>query len=189
MSAPDFGIAELDVYPADWILPDRRPPFPRACFDEGRGGDVDQFAPGGADEWSPFVSTGGQTLRVACSLEPIVELKSLSRIGFRMTRRILMASDVELAPSAVAKLSVSDILRIDLATIERGLGRLHAMGAGERTPSVIIPVTYSSLSRRRGRAAIAAALERAGQLVQHGVICEVRGVKVYRRRLCAPPCR
>jgi hypothetical protein len=84
-----------------------------------------------------------------------------------------------LTPSELQTLSRNDIERIDLATIARGLGRLRAEQQGERQLSLIIPVSYISLSHRGGRAALAELLREATELVQTGVIlevCDIEGV-------------
>lgn len=126
------------------------------------------------DRWSPFVASDGRQVRVSCKLEPVFELKTYGRIGFRLARRVLVvATEEELSPAAVSALSRADILRIDLATIARGMDRLLADGPGERQPSLIIPVSYTSLSSIKGRNEIGAAFKEASALVQRGVICEI----------------
>jgi hypothetical protein len=131
-------------------------------------------APRPPQEWSPITASDGRDIKVSCTLEPVFELKGYTRIGFRMRRRILLAdSGEEVAPAVVAVLPRSDILRIDLATVERGLDRLRAEPDDERAPTLIVPVSYITLSNQRGRAEIVEAFKQARQLVDHGVICEV----------------
>jgi hypothetical protein len=126
------------------------------------------------DQWSPFVASDGRELRVSCTLEPVFELKGFGRIGFRMVRRVLVVgTDEELTPGAVTHLSRADILRIDLATIARGTDRLRSEAHGERQPSLIVPVSFTSLSSQKGRAEIVNMFKEASSLVQRGVICEV----------------
>ncbi|MDP3660160.1 hypothetical protein [Phenylobacterium sp.] len=126
------------------------------------------------DQWSPFVASDGRELRVSCTLEPVFELKNYARIGFRLARRVLVTgSDEELPPAAIALLSRADLLRIDLATIARGLDRLDADDGAKLQPSLIIPVSYVSLSSQRGRDEIAKAFKEANDFVQRGVICEI----------------
>jgi hypothetical protein len=130
------------------------------------------------DLWSPFVAAGGQAIRVSCALEPVYELKTYGRIGFRLVRRVLDARTGEpLAPAEIANLARSDIIRIDMATIARGLERLSQRGKAERQPSVIIPVSYSSLASQRGRAQIVGAFKNARALVERGVICEIGDIE------------
>lgn len=131
-------------------------------------------APPTMDKWSPFVASDGRQVRVSCTLEPVFELKNFGRIGFRMARKVLVVgAEEELTPQQVANLSRGDILRIDMATIARGLDRLRSESAGERQPSLLLPVSYVSLSSQKGRAEIAAMFKEAKSLVQRGVICEV----------------
>lgn len=131
-------------------------------------------APATMDQWSPFVASDGREVRVSCSLEPVFELKHFGRIGFRMARKVLVVeTEEELTPQQIANLSRADILRIDMATIARGLDRMRFEGAGERQPSLILPVSYVSLSSQKGRAEIANMFKEAKSLVQRGVICEV----------------
>jgi GGDEF domain-containing protein len=126
------------------------------------------------DRWSPFVASDGRELRVSCTLEPVFELKNFGRIGFRMARRVLVVGTNEEVPAAtVSNLSRSDILRIDLATIARGMDRLQSDNAEERHPSLIVPVSFINLSNQQSRAQIVSLLKEASALVKQGVICEV----------------
>jgi hypothetical protein len=124
------------------------------------------------DRWSPFVSVDGRQLRVTATLEPVYELKSFSRIGFRMIRRVIVTrTQEELSDTAVAELSAGDLLRVDLATIARGLDRMSA--EGEKQLSLIVPLSYASLASHRGRAELIGPLGEAGRHVTCGVICEI----------------
>lgn len=126
------------------------------------------------DQWSPFVASDGRELRVTCTLEPVLELKTFGRIGFRMARRVLVTSTGEALPAhAVSNLSSADILKIDLATIARGLDRVKADEAGGPQLSLIVPVSHVSLSSQRARTQIVVALKTAGSMVKRGVICEI----------------
>jgi hypothetical protein len=127
-----------------------------------------------ADRWTPFIASDGNRVRVSCVLEPVFELRGYGRIGNRIARRVVRtATDEVLGPLELQRLSRGDIERIDLATIARGLGRLRAEQHGDRQLSLIIPVSYISLSHRAGRAALAELLHEARELVQTGVIVEV----------------
>jgi hypothetical protein len=126
------------------------------------------------DRWTPFTASNGRRAKVSCVLEPVFELKTYSRIGNRIARRVLCAdSDEAFTAAELGRLSRSDIERIDLATIARGLDRLRADVGGDRQPSVIIPISYLSLSSRAGRAVVAAMFAEAKTYVRAGVICEV----------------
>ena len=124
--------------------------------------------------WSPFVTNDGRSVRVSCVLEPVIQLKTYTRIGYRLARRVLVqGTDVELSETDRLRLSRSDIERIDLATISRGIDRLAAEAGAEQQLSLIIPVSFVSLSNQGTRALIAAALREAQTHVRRGIICEI----------------
>ena len=126
------------------------------------------------DRWTPFVAADGRQLRVTASLEPVYELKGFTRIGFRMIRRVIViGTGEELSQQQVAMLSTADLLRVDLATIVRGIDRLAAETSGERQLSLIVPLSYTSLSSQKGRTEFVKQLKEAGALVKLGVICEI----------------
>jgi hypothetical protein len=130
------------------------------------------------DRSAPFISTDGRLLRVSASLEPIYELKSFTRIGFRMIRRIIAVSSGEvLTPREVAALPSADLVRADLATITRGVDRLKIEDGGEQQLSLIVPVSFSSLASHRGRTEVVAPIKEASHLVKLGVICEITDIE------------
>ena len=91
-----------------------------------------------------------------------------------MVRRVIVVqTDEELAPQKLAALSAGDLLRVDLATIARGLGRLQTESVGERPPSLIVPISFITLSSQKGRAVLASQLKAVARFVKLGVICEV----------------
>jgi hypothetical protein len=107
-------------------------------------------------------------------LEPVFQLKTYGRIGYRMRRRVLsLPSERPLTRDEQRKLTSGDIERIDFATLARGLNRLEQEGGGERQPSLILPVSFTTLSSKRGRATIAEFFRAARASVQNGLICEV----------------
>ncbi|MDB5432605.1 MAG: hypothetical protein JWP35_3721 [Caulobacter sp.] len=130
------------------------------------------------DYWTPFVATDGRELAVTCALEPVIELKAFSRIGFRVTRRVLVASSDETVTAAMVRnLTRADILRIDLATVAGGIEQLRAATCGGPNPSLIVPVSFTSLSSQRGRTQISQLLVEAKALVRRGVICEITDIE------------
>lgn len=127
---------------------------------------------------APFVSSDGRLLRVSASLEPIYELKSFTRIGFRMNRRIILVATGEaLTQREVAALPSADLIRADLATINRGIDRLRSESGGERQLSLIVPVSFSSLASQRGRAELVEPVQEVAQMVKLGVICEILDIE------------
>jgi hypothetical protein len=120
------------------------------------------------------MASNGVRARVSCMLEPVFELKTYGRIGNRIAREVLNAESGErFSALELERLSRSDIERIDLATIARGLDRVRTEVETERQLSLIIPISYLSLSSRMGRAAVAAMFAEAKAYVRAGVICEV----------------
>jgi hypothetical protein len=129
---------------------------------------------GTVDRWTPFVASDGRSVRVSCVLEPVFELKNYVRIGNRIARRVIRTGSEEaLTAAELQNLSRGDIEKIDFATIARGLDRLRTEASDQRPLSLIIPVSYISLSNRQGRASLAALFENAKAFVRTGVICEV----------------
>jgi hypothetical protein len=126
------------------------------------------------DRWTPFVAHDGRRLRASCQLEPVFQLKTYGRIGYRMSRRVLqLPAETPLSIAEQRQLTGADIERIDFATLARGLNRLEQEGGAERQPSLILPVSYSTLTSHRGRAMLADFFRAAQQSVQRGLICEV----------------
>ena len=126
------------------------------------------------DRWTPFVAADGRKLRVTATLEPVYELRGFTRIGFRMVRRVIVVNtQEELSQQQVAMLSTADLLRVDLATIVRGIDRLSADTSDEQQLSLIVPLSFTSLSSQKGRAEFVKQLKQVGALVRLGVICEI----------------
>jgi hypothetical protein len=124
--------------------------------------------------WSPFVAGNGRTVRVSCVLEPVVNLASSTRIGFRLARRVVyLDTERVLTDRDVRNLSRADIARVDYATIARGLDRLRAVGGQDKHPTLIVPVSYATLSNQRTRETLVALLEHARAEVRHGLVCEI----------------
>lgn len=126
------------------------------------------------DRWSPFTAGNGKRVRVSCKLEPVFELKGNTRIGYRLTRRVVVEdTDKELSTDEVRNLTRGDLLKIDMATISRGVARLKSEQPEGQELSLIVPVSYVSLSTIDGRKVMKTAFDQARQWVLKGVICEV----------------
>ena len=123
------------------------------------------------------MASDGRQLRVSASLEPVYEVKGFTRIGFRMVRRVIIVrSDEEISPQQVAMLSTADLLRVDLATVERGVHRMGAEASTEQQLSLVVPLSFTSLSSQKGRPEFVKQLKEAGSLVRLGVICEITDI-------------
>jgi hypothetical protein len=126
------------------------------------------------DRWTPFVAHDGRRLRASCQLEPVFQLKTYGRIGYRLTRRVLvLPAETPLSLAEQRQLTGADIERIDFATLARGMNRLEQEAGGERQPSLILPVSFGTLSSHRGRAMLVEFFRAAQLNVQRGLICEV----------------
>jgi hypothetical protein len=124
--------------------------------------------------WSPFTASNGIHVRVSCTLEPVFEVKRHTRIGYRLRRRVLdTRTETPLSPQQLSHLTRADLLRIDMATIARGMARLNAAGEDEHQLSLIVPVSFVTLSNVEGRHLIAEAFARLRDVVLKGVICEI----------------
>ncbi len=125
-----------------------------------------------ATPWTPFVASNGRTVRVSCVLEPVIRLDTSTRIGFRLARRVLHAEQ-PLDAQALRALSGADIARVDFATIARGIDRLRAEQKGQELPSLIVPVSFATLSNQRTREILVGLLEQARSEVRLGLVCEI----------------
>jgi alpha-D-ribose 1-methylphosphonate 5-triphosphate synthase subunit PhnG len=126
------------------------------------------------DRWAPFAVQDGRTLRASCALEPVFQLRTFGRIGYRLTRRVISGpNDQALSMEEQRQLSSAEIEKIDFATLARGLNRLEQEADAERQPSLILPVSYVTLANQRSRNALADYLRAAQGAVQRGLICEV----------------
>lgn len=126
------------------------------------------------ERWTPFVTNDGRQVRVSCSLEPLVHLKEFARIGYRIRRRVLkLPEEAPLSSRDQALLSRADIEKVDMATLLRGLDRLGADAGAEKQLSLMLPVSYTSLTNTRSRGLILEVFERARSRVRVGLMCEV----------------
>jgi len=160
----DVGPAEPEAARETVAAPAPKAPGPGAAASGGSA----------LAQWTPFDCADGRRLRVSATLQPVYELKGFTRIGFRMKRRVIvMQTDEELSQPEIAALSAADLLRVDVATILRGVDRLKAEGDKESPLSLIVPLSFISLSGQRGRTELVKHLKAAGELVRMGIICEI----------------
>lgn len=126
------------------------------------------------DQWSPFVASNGRRVRVSCRLEPLLLLKSSTRIGYRISRRILETpSETALTDVEISNLSRADIFNIDAASIARGLQRLSSEDTRENLPTLIVPVSYTTLAHPPSLARYLELLASASEHVKLGMVCEL----------------
>jgi len=126
------------------------------------------------ERWSPFVANDGRRVRVSCTLEPLINLKTFARIGYRVRRSVLqLPDDAPLSSRDQSLLSRSDVEKVDMATLQRGLYRLSEDSGVSKQPSLVLPVSYTSLTNTRSREQIFDVFEQARSKVQAGLLCEV----------------
>jgi hypothetical protein len=132
---------------------------------------------GPAAVWTPFVASNGCQVDVACTLDPVIELKGRTTIGLRLRRSVADAtSGREFSAPELARLSRSDRLRIDLGAITLGLGELHRSRPEALPLTLILPVSFSSLSNLDDRTRIVGAFQEARAYARQGLICELRDI-------------
>jgi hypothetical protein len=169
----DLAVCEVTAIAAEGVEVTRIEAAVVNAEQERQASAMAAAAPSG-DQWSPFIASNGRRVRVSCSLEPVFELKGYSRIGYRVVRRVLVVgTDEPLPPIELARLTRADMERIDFATIARGLDRLRAEPGGDLQPSLILPVSFVSLSSLRSRTVLIGLFKQAQQVVKRGLICEV----------------
>jgi hypothetical protein len=123
-------------------------------------------------QWTPFVASNGRPVKVSCSLEPVIKLANSEQIGFRLARRVLGAEG-PMSVYELRNLSRADIARVDYATIARGLERLHADAGQDKSPTLVLPVSFATLSNQRTRETLTSLLLQAREGVRLGVVCEI----------------
>jgi GGDEF domain-containing protein len=126
------------------------------------------------EQRTPFVAADGRRVRVSCTLEPVFLLRASQRIGYRLARRVVhVATDVALTVAERRNLASADIERVDFATLSRGLDRLRSEAAADKAPTLILPVSFVTLTSQRARATLLDFFQQAQKSVRHGLICEV----------------
>jgi hypothetical protein len=130
------------------------------------------------DIWTPFLTSTGLQVALAASLEPVVVLKTNSRIGYRIAARVHRRPNfASLSRREFERLAPADLERIEFGSIARGLDRLRAIAAKSRPPALILPVSSITLQNRARRATLVGLLRQARAFTDIGLICEITGVE------------
>jgi hypothetical protein len=130
------------------------------------------------ERWAPFFTTDGRKVRPSCVLEPVFEIAGRHRIGYRLRRKLVdVASGEPLSFAQQHSLTRADTLRIDRATLARGIERLNSAVDGEAALSLIMPVSYFSLTHPEAGAQLSRMFARARHAVSAGVICEIYDIE------------
>lgn len=128
--------------------------------------------------WTPFVASNGRSVEIACTLDPVMELRGRATIGLRFRRLVLdAATGRELSAAELERLSRVDRLRIDLGAVALGLDQLRSRRSERPPPTLILPVSFSSLTNLDDRARIVSAFQEARRYAGQGLICELRDIE------------
>jgi hypothetical protein len=130
------------------------------------------------EAWAPFVTGEGRKVRPSCVLEPVFEIAGGHRIGYHLRRTLIdVATGAPLSFARQHSLTRADVLRIDRATLERGIERLNGATTDEAALSLIMPVSYLSLTHPEAGAQLSRMFARARKAVAAGVICEIHDIE------------
>jgi hypothetical protein len=131
-----------------------------------------------AQALDPFVASDGRTIRVECSLEPIIQLKRRSLIGYRLAGRThLDATGEALRPEDLTGLAGVDLVKRDMANAVQGLSLVRDQSEAGLPAALIVPLTYSSLTSQRTRGDLLDLLADARKCTSQGLIFELSGIE------------
>jgi hypothetical protein len=126
----------------------------------------------------PFVASDGRTIRVECSLEPIIQLKRGSVIGYRLAGRThLDATGETLRPEDLTGLAGVDLVKRDMANAVQGLALVRDRSRAGLPAALIVPLSYSSLTSQRTRGDLLDLLADARKCASQGLIFELSGIE------------
>jgi hypothetical protein len=125
---------------------------------------------------TPFMASHGRRVTVSCELHTLVNLQTGAAIGRRLVQRVVGDNDdAALAPADLAAFAGIDRQRVDWGAAVHGLAQLRERA--ERAPTLVVSMSYASLSSQRGRTDMLDLLKQLRDYATHGVICEVSGVE------------
>ena len=126
---------------------------------------------------SSTITIGGKDLHVACSVEPVFELKNLSMIGHRLEPVVIdRTGNVQLDSKALKGMDWGDREKVDLANIEQGLQLLRSRSPGQRKILIVVPVAFSTMASARSRNKAIADVSKAASDLGMKVLYEIRGL-------------
>lgn len=131
-----------------------------------------------SDPRAPFLAADGRLVRVGCALEPVYQLKSPQRIGYHVSRWVVeLPLEQRLTPEEQRAFGRADRERVDFSALTRALRALDARPTNDREPSLILPVSQTTLSDHRVRNELIDVFRRAQARVRHGLICEIHNIE------------
>lgn len=126
---------------------------------------------------SSMITIGGKDLHVACSVEPVFELKNLSMIGHRLEPLVIdRTGNVQLDGKALKGMDWGDREKVDLANVEQGLQLLRSRSPDQRKILIVVPIAFSTMASARSRNKAVADVSRAASDMGMKVLYEIRGL-------------
>jgi len=124
---------------------------------------------------APVLTVGNRQLRVACSLQPLFEMKKLALIGHRFEPVVTEAgTGFPLDAKALAHLDWSDREQIDIANVEQGIKLLQMRSADQRKMVMFVPAAFSTFASAKARGRLAPMVAQAAQEMGLKVLFEIR---------------
>jgi len=136
-----------------------------------RAAEVDLAAP---DQPTPLVAFDGRRLRFSSSIDPIIDLRQWAIAGHRIEPKLVYEdSRLALTPCERRRLLPRDVQAMDLSTLRRGVARLAEDQSSPVKPSLILTVSFLTLSNTNARTAFLTEAHRSRQKLQKAVIWEI----------------
>ncbi|MDP3854044.1 hypothetical protein [Phenylobacterium sp.] len=125
-----------------------------------------------AGAFSTFVTAGNQTLGIDFLVEDLIHLRHQAVAARRVEPVIThLKSGATIPARAFARLSDDEVEIIDRATIE--FAATLAGPDGSSVLPVILPISFRTVSARRGRSSLAAATEGSAEALKKRIIVEL----------------
>jgi hypothetical protein len=130
--------------------------------------------PSSPEEDILLVAFDGRPLRFSSSVDPIIDLRQWAVAGHRIEPK-LMYEDTRAPLSNAERLRLlpRDVHAMDLSTLRRGLSRLRAGESKTTKASLILTVSFLTLSNSNSRATLLSAAAPARDLMLSSVIWEI----------------
>jgi hypothetical protein len=131
-----------------------------------------------AQALEPFVASDGRTIRVECSLEPVIQLKRRAIIGYRLAGQTYLDATGEMMRSEdLTGLAGVDLVKRDMANAVQGLSLVRDQSRADLPAALIVPLSYSSLTSQRTRSDLLDLLADARKCAGRGLIFELSGIE------------
>lgn len=116
----------------------------------------------------------GRRLRFSVSVDPLIDLAKGAITAHRIEPKITYEDTRErMPPEARRRLMPADIQDVDIVTMQRALHRLEAGESAIDRPSVLVSVSFLTITNARSRARFLGAIAHARDLIAKSVIFEM----------------